>query len=96
MSFALSNHRRASPPPPQTFKLVCNEALNNGRFSFPGFGTFRVVATPERRARNPKTSAVMTVPASHRIGFRASSDLKKNLRALEQNKFPKKEKKPKE
>jgi len=42
------------------------------------FGVFTATATPERPGRNPKTGAVITIPAGLRISFRPGKGLKEN------------------
>jgi DNA-binding protein HU-beta len=41
-----------------------------------GFGTFSVVARPEREGRNPKTKETMTIAASNQAKFKAGKTLK--------------------
>lgn len=41
-----------------------------------GFGTFSVVARPERQGRNPKTKEAMTIAASKQAKFKAGKTLK--------------------
>lgn len=52
-------------------------ALNDGdKVQLIGFGTFEAKDTEEKKGRNPKTGEVITIPASKRIAFKASKNLK--------------------
>lgn len=54
-------------------------AIREGRFSYPGFGTFNVKERPERQGRNPRTGATITIPASKTVSFKAAPSFKKSL-----------------
>lgn len=41
-----------------------------------GFGSFTVRQRKERKGRNPKTGATITIKARKTVGFKASKDLK--------------------
>ena len=44
---------------------VLSETIANGeQVSFPGFGSFKVVARAARKGRNPRTGKEITIPAS--------------------------------
>lgn len=45
----------------------------------PGFGSFRVNRTQARAGRNPRTNQPMTIPAGHKVVFRAAADLRKSV-----------------
>lgn len=52
-------------------------ALKRGeRVSVPGFGIFAVRDRPARMGRNPQTGEPIRIPASRKVAFRASKDLK--------------------
>ncbi|MBI1822553.1 MAG: HU family DNA-binding protein [Nitrospirae bacterium] len=51
----------------------------NGRFSFPGFGTFTVRARAARKGRNPQTGETIKIKASKSIKFKAAPSLKRSL-----------------
>lgn len=52
-------------------------ALSRGQaVALAGFGTFVVTDHAERQGRNPQTGAILTVPASKRVHFRAGKALK--------------------
>lgn len=46
----------------------------------PGLGTFRVVATPARTARNPRTGEAVHVPAGKRVKFTPAKGLKEAVK----------------
>lgn len=48
----------------------------SGKFTLPGFGTFRVQRTKARKALNPRTGASIRVKAGRTVRFKASPVLK--------------------
>lgn len=50
-----------------------------GRFSYPGFGTFTVKKRSARKGRNPRTGAEIKIKASKTVGFKPAPSLKKTL-----------------
>lgn len=56
-------------------KAVCEEE----RFSYPGFGTFRVKDRAARQGRNPRTGEAMAVEASRTVGFKPAPGLRDSL-----------------
>ncbi len=52
------------------------EFKNGGGISLPGVGKFSVQTRKERKGRNPKTGAELTIPAGRRVAFSASKGLK--------------------
>lgn len=62
-----------------TFDLVAEGLAAEGRFAFPGFGTFTVVERAARTGRNPATKAMMEIPARRAAKFRAAPALKSAL-----------------
>ncbi|MEZ4269095.1 MAG: HU family DNA-binding protein [Myxococcota bacterium] len=50
-----------------------------GRFSYPGFGTFKVKERAARQGRNPKTGATIKIKASKTVGFKPSGTFKDSL-----------------
>lgn len=44
-----------------------------------GFGTFQPIEVAEHAARNPRTSAPITIPAHKSVRFRVSKDLVRSL-----------------
>lgn len=55
------------------------KAVREGRFSYPGFGTFNVKERAERQGRNPRTGKPITIPASKTVSFKAAPKFKDNL-----------------
>ena len=49
---------------------------DGGGISLPGVGKFSVKNQAERKGRNPKTGAEITIPAGRRVAFSASKSLK--------------------
>lgn len=61
------------------FEEIGRAVLTEGRFSYPGFGTFVIRKRRARKGRNPRTKDLMTIEASTTVGFRPSPDFKKDL-----------------
>jgi DNA-binding protein HU-beta len=51
----------------------------DGRFSYPGFGTFSVKKRKARKGRNPQTGAAITIKASKTVAFKPAPTLKDRL-----------------
>jgi nucleoid DNA-binding protein len=49
------------------------------KFTYPSFGTFTKRRRSERRARNPRTNAVITIPPAVTLAFSPSRDLRELL-----------------
>jgi DNA-binding protein HU-beta len=62
-----------------TFAAIREEVAKNGRFSYPGFGTFTVRERQARTARNPATGDPIEVPASKGVGFKPAPKFKAEL-----------------
>ena len=63
------------------FEEVERATLRDGRFAYPGFGTFVVRRRRARAGHNPRTKEPMTIAATTSIGFRPSVGFKKELEA---------------
>jgi DNA-binding protein HU-beta len=61
------------------FAAITAAALTGAESSIPGFGKFKVKATPEREARNPATGAVIKVAAAKKLAFAPAKALKDAL-----------------
>ncbi len=61
------------------FETVGNAIANEGRFSYPGFGTFTVRERKARTGRNPRTGATIQIKASKTVKFKAAPNLKGSL-----------------
>ena len=48
---------------------------DDGRFSYPGFGTWKTHARNARTGRNPQTGATITIPAKTIVKFKAATAL---------------------
>ncbi|MBU6160286.1 MAG: HU family DNA-binding protein [Myxococcales bacterium] len=55
------------------------EAIREGRFSYPGFGTFSVKERAAREGRNPKSKEKIQIAASKSVGFKPAAKLKDSL-----------------
>ncbi len=54
-------------------------ASKGGRFTYPGFGTFKVKERGERQGRNPQTGAAITIAASKTLSFKPAPAFKDSL-----------------
>ncbi len=61
------------------FATLAKTIKKEGRFSYPGFGTWTVRTRKARIGRNPQTSAVIKIKASKTVGFKPAKDLKSIL-----------------
>ena len=61
------------------FSTVGKAIKKDGRFSYPGFGTFVVKKRSARKGRNPRTGAEIKIKASKTVGFKPAPGLKKTL-----------------
>jgi len=58
---------------------IVKDMKKEGGFTLPSFGTFRVVKTKARKARNPRTGEPIKVKAGRTVRFKASPNLKKTV-----------------
>jgi len=56
--------------------IIAVELDAGGKVSLPGFGTFKTVHRKERTGINPKTKAIITIPAKNYPAFKAGKTLK--------------------
>jgi DNA-binding protein HU-beta len=61
------------------FASMAQAISKEGRFSYPGFGTFTVKKRAARMGRNPQTGQSIKIPASKSVGFKAAPVFKKKL-----------------
>ena len=61
------------------FQAIADAAASDSETSIPGFGKFKVKASPEREGRNPATGEKMTVAASKKLTFAPAKALKDAL-----------------
>ena len=62
-----------------TFAALKGALLEEGRFSYPSFGTFTVKVRAARKGRNPQTGAEIEIPASKTVSFKPAPKLKEEL-----------------
>jgi DNA-binding protein HU-beta len=55
------------------------DAIAEGRFSYPGFGTFTVKTRKAREGRNPKSGDTIKIAESKSVGFKAAPNLKTSV-----------------
>lgn len=61
------------------FDAMCDGLAQDGNIEIRNFGIFKVKSTPARKARNPKTSEIITVPAKKHISFKPGQLMKKRI-----------------
>jgi DNA-binding protein HU-beta len=61
------------------FEQIGKSVKRQGRFVYPGFGTFTLKKRKARLGRNPQTGAELKIAASRSVGFRPAPELKKSL-----------------
>ena len=71
-----SNKKDAALLVEATFNNLAGAIKTDGKFSYPGFGTFSVKNRAARQGRNPQTGAAIQIASSKNVGFKASSNLK--------------------
>lgn len=60
-------------------KQITDAAKSGDETNLPGFGKFKVKATPEREGRNPATGAAMKIAASKKLTFTPAKAVKDAL-----------------
>ena len=61
------------------FGTIGKAIKKEGRFSYPGFGTWTVRQRKARKGRNPQTGAEIKIKASKTVGFKPAKELKGGL-----------------
>ncbi len=61
------------------FGTIKTNLAEDGAFSFPGFGTFKVKERAARKGRNPRTGAEITIAASKTVTFKPAPKFKGSL-----------------
>ena len=61
------------------FMTIGKTIKKEGRFSYPGFGTWTVRSRKARKGRNPQTGAEIKIKASKTVGFKPAKELKGGL-----------------
>ncbi len=59
-----------------TINAMKTAIQNDGKFSYPGFGTFTMKTRAARKGRNPRTGETIQIKASKNVGFKAATSLK--------------------
>lgn len=62
------------------FEVVAEDLKKEGKVAVPGFGTFKVTERAARKGINPATKAVIDIPASKGVGFKAAPSLKEEVK----------------
>lgn len=60
-------------------KVILGELQADGAITMRGLGVFKVVDSPERKGRNPRTGEELTIPACRKVKFTAAESVKKAL-----------------
>lgn len=63
------------------FDEVAAAVIGGQEVSLAGFGKFKLKSVEERQGRNPKTGESITIAASKKVAFSASSTLKSQANA---------------
>ncbi len=63
----------------EIMRAIMDTLEEEGVFTWPRFGTFRVVKTRARKALNPRTGEVVKVKAGKTVRFKASPVLKSSV-----------------
>lgn len=61
------------------FDAIAEAAAAGEEISLPGFGKFKVKASPAREGRNPSTGAAIQIAASKKLAFTPAKALKDRL-----------------
>lgn len=61
------------------FARIADALRDDGRFTWPGFGTFTVRDRAARSGKNPRSGEPIEIPASRAVGFRPARALKDEL-----------------
>jgi DNA-binding protein HU-beta len=56
--------------------VITKAVKKDGKFTYPGFGTWKVVSRKARKGRNPQTGAEIKIAASKSVSFKAAPALK--------------------
>jgi DNA-binding protein HU-beta len=60
-------------------KNIVDTAASGAEVSLPGFGKFKVKATPEREGRNPASGEKIKIAASRKLTFSSAKPIKDRL-----------------
>ena len=62
------------------FGAIAEAIREQGGYTHPGFGAFKVKVQGARLGKNPKTGATIELPVSATVAFKPSADLKDSLK----------------
>lgn len=74
-------HKAAEEATRAVFEVITDSLVEGKEVSVPSFGKFTVTDTEARTGRNPQTGEALAIAASKRVGFKASSVLKRTVKA---------------
>ena len=57
-------------------KNIVDAAANGAEVSLPGFGKFKIKATPEREGRNPASGEKIKIATSKKLSFSSAKSVK--------------------
>ena len=61
------------------FKTLATSIRKDEKFTYPGFGTFKVSKRAARMGTNPRTKEPMQIPASKTVNFKPAKAFKETL-----------------
>ncbi len=64
----------------ETFAFILKSLSEDHKFTYPGFGSFRLQNRKARKGTNPNTGEQITIASRKAISFTVSKKLKKKLR----------------
>jgi|JI10StandDraft_1071094.scaffolds.fasta_scaffold903167_2 nucleoid DNA-binding protein len=64
----------------ETFTFILQSLEEDKKFTYPGFGSFRLKNRKQRQGTNPNTGEKITIASRKAISFTVSEKLKKTLR----------------
>ncbi|MCB0308496.1 MAG: HU family DNA-binding protein [Bdellovibrionales bacterium] len=62
-----------------TFDLFVKSIQKDGKFTYPGFGSFVLKKRKARTGRNPQTGETLFIPSKKTVTFKAAPQLKETL-----------------
>lgn len=74
-------HKAAEEATRAVFEVITESLVEGKEVAVPSFGKFTVTDTEARTGRNPQTGEALAIAASKRVGFKASSVLKRTVKA---------------
>ncbi len=64
----------------RVFGAIAASIRDEGGYTHPGFGSFKVKVQGARVGRNPKSGEALELPASTTVAFKPSAELKDSLK----------------